>query len=633
MYAVRDTMNVEEHFDSGSYYRNLNDPNAKIDIIRRSVYPIVGHFSKPGYCYAPYDITEDVYEEMRMNPSITEFTIVENNVPVGFMTKAALNETLGGRYGFTLHSKNPIKDIMKTDFLRVDCIMPVDEVSKLAMQRPFERLYNPIVVEHEGKYSGVVTVKDLLETGMMLAMAERDEIAVMKDSLKIGLFLMDRNYIIQDHYSRYLEEILMEENLYGRNFPELLSASVSAKELDTVRDYFQMVFSGAFDQDVLDDINPLNELHYVCIKTGKRKVFQCGFFIIEKNRGEVFTLASIYDITAKYDLQQQLMEEENKRQEEMKSVFELIQVEPQVFNDFLDDAEYEFEKIDEIIKNETLSPHKALVETYQSIHAIKSNAVILGLSTFGGKAHNLESKIKKLRELEEAPFNAMLELAADIENLSGEKDGLKTTVEKLNTFKVNNIGNSLNQKQHVLIESLARAVNKASSDMGKKVQFKIGKIDDEAIENGPRRVIKEVLMQLIRNSVVHGIETPEERIVNGKDENGVIRLSIKMNDGNVQVKLGDDGKGFDYEKIAQKALRLNLIKKEDAKDKNVLLKIIFSPGFSTAETEGVHAGRGIGLSLVMDRIRGAKGSIKVKSEKGSGAIFKILFPILAQDGK
>jgi two-component system chemotaxis sensor kinase CheA len=604
-----------------------DDLSRSIEIIRNSVYPIIGHLSKHGYYFSPDEKAGTIYEAMKLNPAITEFTVVEDNVAIGFMTRTALNETLGGRYGFEVNFRNPIRDIMKSDFLRVDCIMPADQVAELAMQRPFERLYNPIVVEQEGRYSGIVTVKDLLETCMKIAVAERDEITVMKDSLKIGLFFMDRNLIIQDHYSRYLEEILSEKNLFGKCFSDILSASVSAWELDTIRDYFEMVFERRFDQSMLDDINPLNEIHYVNVKTGKRKVFHCSFSTIERTHGEVLILVTIYDITAKIELQQRLLEEENRRQEEMKSVFELLQVEPQVFNDFLEDAEYEFERIDEVLKSKAISTREALVEIYQSVHAIKSNAVVLGLNVFGNKMHNLESGLKKLREQEEVTSDTMLNLAADIERLSCEKDGFRTTIEKINSFKAGSGGENRSQGQYVLIESLARIVNKTSVDMGKKVQFMAEGIDDEAIKNGPRRIIKEVLMQLIRNSVVHGIETPEDRAASGKNETGFIRLSIKLNGGNIHVRMGDDGRGLDYGKIAAKALRLNLIRKEDMKNRNVLLKAIFSPGFSTAETEGFHAGRGIGLSLVQNRIREAKGSIKVQTESGKGTIFNIFFPV------
>jgi two-component system chemotaxis sensor kinase CheA len=584
----------------------------------------IGYLSKPGHCFSPDEKAESIYETMKLNHGITEFTIIENGAAVGFMTRTTLNETLGGRYGFTLFSGNPIREIMNTDFLKVNYDIPVEQVSKLAMHRPFEQLYNPIVVEQEGKYSGIVTIKDLLDTCTKIAKAERDKITVMKDNLKIGLFFMDRNYIIQDHYSRYLEEMLSENELCGKCFSDILLASFNAKELNNIQDYFEMLFKHTFDQSMLDEINPLGEFQYVNAVNGNRKVFQCGFTTIEQARGEVFALVTMYDITAKNELQQRLAEEESRRQEEMKSVFELIPVEPHVFDDFLEDAEYEFDRINEIFRHETVSTHEALVEIYQSVHAIKSNAVILGLSTFGGKVHKLESKIKKLREQEKVPFDNMLALTMDIENLTEEKDGFKTIIEKINLFKTSNSGQK--QGQHVLVESLAKTVNKASEDMGKKIKFVVEGIDEEAIEKGYRRIIKEALMQLIRNSVAHGMETPEDRIAQGKKETGIIWLSIKLNGGHIHVKLGDDGRGLDYRKIAEKALRLNMIKPKDANDKNALLRAIFSPGFSTAENEGIHAGRGIGLSLVQDRVRNAKGSIKVQSESGKGTIFNIFLP-------
>ncbi|MDR0473936.1 MAG: hypothetical protein LBH43_09750, partial [Treponema sp.] len=246
-------------------------------------------------------------------------------------------------------------------------------------------------------------------------------------------------------------------------------------------------------------------------------------------------------------------------------------------------------------------------------------------NTFGDKVHKLESEIKKLRELENAPFVEMLNLTMELEQLSREKDQFKTTIEKINSFKAS-ASNGPRQSQFVLVESLTKTVNKVSGDMGKKIQFVVDDIDDAVIEKGPRRIIKETLMQLVRNSAVHGIEAPQDRIAQGKGETGTIRLSMKISGGNIHVKLGDDGRGFNYAKIAEKALQLNLIKPEDVNDKGALLRAIFSPGFSTAETEGIHAGRGIGLSLVQDRVRSGKGSIKVQSEPGKGTIFNVFFP-------
>lgn len=132
--------------------------------IRSSVYPIIGNISKPGYCFSHDERIDHIYDIMRLNPGITEFAIIEDNNAVGFMTKTAFNEMLGGRYGFNLHSRKSILQITNTNFLKVNYNMPVDQVSRLAMQRPLNMLYDPIVVECKGKYIGIVTVKDIVNT-------------------------------------------------------------------------------------------------------------------------------------------------------------------------------------------------------------------------------------------------------------------------------------------------------------------------------------------------------------------------------------------------------------------------------------------------------------------------------------
>ncbi len=139
--------------------------------LKSSVYPIIGHLAKSGYTFSPDENVEDIYEMIRVNPTITEFAIVDNGLTVGFMTKSRLSEIFGGRYGFSLYSKNSIRQLINTEFLRVNFNMPIDQVSRLAMQRPFERLYEPVVVENDGKYSGIVTIKDLLDASTSIAVS------------------------------------------------------------------------------------------------------------------------------------------------------------------------------------------------------------------------------------------------------------------------------------------------------------------------------------------------------------------------------------------------------------------------------------------------------------------------------
>lgn len=147
----------------------------KIEIIKRchtkqynqsiigSVYPVVGHLARPVYTISANESLEGIYETLRQNPTITEFYVIQDEIAIGFMTRATLNELLGGRYGYGLHARKQVRQLMNTDFLIVNYSMPIDHVSRIAMQRPFEQLYNSIVVERDKKYFGVVTVKNLLD--------------------------------------------------------------------------------------------------------------------------------------------------------------------------------------------------------------------------------------------------------------------------------------------------------------------------------------------------------------------------------------------------------------------------------------------------------------------------------------
>jgi two-component system chemotaxis sensor kinase CheA len=311
----------------------------------------------------------------------------------------------------------------------------------------------------------------------------------------------------------------------------------------------------------------------------------------------------------------------------MRALFQVIQVEPRVFADFIEDTEYEFERINTTLKDREVSAKSAMVDIYQSVHAIKSNALILGLDNFSGKLHELETTIKNYRDQDEVSFEDVLHVTVGLESIMKEKDKFRDTIEKIESFRVEK-GNNRRQDRYVLVETLTKACEKAATALKKKVSFVIDDIDGVVLESGPRRVIKEVLTQLVRNSVYHGIEEPEEREAAGKDREGTVRLAIKHENGAIHLKLSDDGKGLNYNKIREKAIKLKLLKNEsDANDKNHLLQVIFAPGFSTAETADMHAGRGIGLNLVKERIRDLHGSIKISSENGRGTTFNIYIPL------
>ncbi|MDR2094567.1 MAG: hypothetical protein LBP76_03510 [Treponema sp.] len=463
-------------------------------------------------------------------------------------------------------------------------------------------------------------------SSMLSSLEDRvEEITAMKDNLNEGIFLMNKDYIIQPAYSKALEGILADDELEGKKFTDLLSSSLKAKERSTLEDYFTMILNHSFDAKMLEEINPISEFSYINDRTGDQKTLRSNFRAVDRGH-EFFIMGALEDFTAEKELQQQLKAEESKRHEEMSTLFQIVQVDPNVFGDFIEDIEYEFDRINSILKDKKLSAREAMVEIYQSVHAIKSNALILGLDNFSGKVHELETEIKNIHDKEEVSFEDVLHFTLELEKIMKEKDKFRETIGKIQAFRAG-FGSGRRQDRYVLIETLTKACEKAALALHKKVKFIVEDIDGIVLEYGPRRIMKEVLTQLVRNAVYHGIESPDERQSRGKDPEGLIRLSIKKADNRIHLKLSDDGKGLDFEKIRRTAASRNMLKNPEDGDKNQLIQVLFLPGFSTADNADVHAGRGIGLNLVKERVRGIGGSIKLQSETGKGTVFNIYIPL------
>ena len=473
----------------------------------------------------------------------------------------------------------------------------------------------------------VILIQDITETVSLIRniQAQRDEIAAMRDNLREGIFLMDREYRIQPSYSKALEEVLSGKNMQGKCFTELLSKSYSAKDIETITAYFNMIMDKSVDSDMLEEMNPLAEFSYISAETGESKTLRCLFAPIDQGGGEIFVMGTIQDITSETILKKQLAEEEARRHDEMRNLFEVMNVNQKVFHDFIEDSNHEFHRINQMLQNDTYSNHQKLINLYQSVHAIKSNALLVGLSSYGEKLHALESEIKKLRDKETEPeFDEILYITGEMEKRMQDREKLHAIINRVQEFNTSGVESM--KEDEVFAEALKQACQRVAADEGKNVSFTIEEFDTEALVQ--RRVMKEILTQLIRNAVYHGIETPEERLALGKDKTGKITLSVTLLDGVIHIILSDDGNGLDVQRIAQKAEERGFIKNPaDKTNSQFLYNLIFTPGFSTADKDNIHSGRGIGLNLVRDRLREVKGKIDLQSKKGQGLVFDIRIPV------
>ena len=177
-----------------------------------------------------------------------------------------------------------------------------------------------------------------------------------------------------------------------------------------------------------------------------------------------------------------------------------------------------------------------------------------------------------------------------------------------------------------LYDKMGRIVRKISKEQGKKVDLKTFGADTE-LDKLIMEDIADPLMHIIRNSIDHGIEPPEERVAAGKSERGLIRLSSYQKGNHVVIEVEDDGRGIDLEKVKKKALERGIISDAEALSEREVIELIFLPGFSTSETVSDISGRGVGMDVVKNNIAAVSGMVDVESTLGQGSRMIITLPI------
>jgi two-component system chemotaxis sensor kinase CheA len=171
-----------------------------------------------------------------------------------------------------------------------------------------------------------------------------------------------------------------------------------------------------------------------------------------------------------------------------------------------------------------------------------------------------------------------------------------------------------------------RLVRDISQKLGKQVELKLlgetTELDKTVMEK-----ISDPMVHLIRNSLDHGLETPDDRLAAGKSESGTVTLNAFHQGGNIVIEIIDDGRGINPEIIRQKALDKGLINAGDDLSDQEIIDLIFLPGFSTASEVSDLSGRGVGMDVVRRNIQELNGTVEVNSEVNQGSTFTIRLPL------
>jgi two-component system chemotaxis sensor kinase CheA len=182
------------------------------------------------------------------------------------------------------------------------------------------------------------------------------------------------------------------------------------------------------------------------------------------------------------------------------------------------------------------------------------------------------------------------------------------------------------QPVKAVFSRMPRLVRELALNLGKDVRLEMDgentEIDKTVIER-----LGEPLTHMIRNALDHGIESPEERVRLGKTEYGTIRLSAEHKSGRIVIKIEDDGRGINRERVLEKAKAQGILPPEANPTGEEIDHLVFHPGFSTAAEVTNISGRGVGMDVVKKSIQALGGRITIHSVEGQGCSFNLLLPL------
>jgi Chemotaxis protein histidine kinase and related kinases len=204
------------------------------------------------------------------------------------------------------------------------------------------------------------------------------------------------------------------------------------------------------------------------------------------------------------------------------------------------------------------------------------------------------------------------DVSEDMERLSGE---LRDTMMVLRMVPIGSI-----------FGRFRRLVHDLSRETGKSIELitegEATEVDKTVVER-----LADPLVHLVRNSVDHGLETPDERVAAGKDPVGKVVLSATQTGGEVVITIRDDGRGINRDRVRAKAESSGLIQPGAQLTDQELLQLIFQPGFSTAQQITNLSGRGVGMDVVKKTVEALRGNIDIKSQMGAGSEVALRIPL------
>jgi signal transduction histidine kinase len=497
------------------------------------------------------------------------------------------------------------------------------------------------------------------------AAAERSRAETLRilDTVSDGLFLLDANNRIGQQTSQALRRMFRREDVSGSTLEELLGELIPEATRRTALEYVALMWGERVNENLIRTLNPLAEVEVrLPSEAGGTEVryFSFEFSRVRLRGRTVQVLCAVADVTERVQLARDLADAQARQHGQLDLLLSMLQVEPLQLAAFLSDAEAAMTMVNSVLKlpaRDEAAFRDKLDRIFREVHTLKSEAAALALRTVEDRAHRFEDALSELRSRRTLSGNDFLPLAVKLDDLFGHLASLRDLVGRLEQLRralgavptappaaegagvasadatlrlapAEALRAATPQAAADSLEgSLRKLATRVAGDHGRRVTLVC--LGLEEVPSAYSRPVRDVLYQLVRNAVVHGIEPSEERLGAQKSAEGTIVLEFKsLGEQGYELSFQDDGRGLDHERIRAAAVARGIITPDAAAtmDPRKLVTYIFRPGFSTAESVSKDAGRGVGMDLVRELIAGLGGRISLSTRPRKFTRFRILLP-------
>lgn len=509
------------------------------------------------------------------------------------------------------------------------------------------------------------SLRQLMHTDKQLAIAQRQTDDIM-NTVNEGLFLIDRDLVIADQYSGKLEEILNQKQIAGRTLFNILEGMISQKDMDTTKLFVEQLYNTWVVEELIQDLNPLKQVllsHIDENGVSATKYLEFNFLRVLDGTGENVesVFVSVTDITKEVNLQAQMQKDKEQHNRQIEMISYLLSVDGNQLAYFIRETKARIERMNEVLKHRNTGDLKQKAEIlYRETHSLKGDASAVHLSALVDIASKQEDKLRQLLQHTTLKGNDFLPFTVGLDEMVAMVSFIDSLLQRLNIQGSSGINQAFLSEQETKMSKPAPAPTETvaaefdfndeptiapaqkgywqgyfenyakdiANRQNKQVAVTVLGFDDTPVSDGRMPIYKDIAVQLLKNAIVHGIESASLRSVSGKDNIGKITLALIEDGDHQKVVVSDDGAGINWEKIRQKAVEIGQVSPADA-DKltaKELLRFMFSSGLSTADKQDEDAGRGVGMDIVKTLATEHRAKIGVNSRPTQFTEISISFP-------